>query len=162
VLKFEKYYFFQTRRHKAEHSGAFPWVVLCPEKIISSFFKQYKKQISFSLKMYSLQISKPICAPDLHSRLPHISLLPGYFHSTLSICVKVSDIHECWFQMWMFHGISKPIAHNTDFEKTRFSVAKTRLQGMGAEQNRIFFAVLVRWVGHSSARLCLQYLVDFC
>ena len=62
----------------------------------------------------------------------------------------------------MFHGISKPIAHNTNFERTRFFAAKTRLQGMGAEQNRILFAVLVRWVGHNSARLCLQYLVDFC
>jgi len=44
----------------------------------------------------------------------------------------------------MFHGISKPIAHNTNFERTRFFAAKTRLQGMGAEQNRILFAVLVR------------------
>jgi len=62
----------------------------------------------------------------------------------------------------MFHGISTPIAHNTTFEKTRFFAAKTRLKGMGAERNRIFFVVLVRWVGHNSARLFLQYLLFFC
>jgi len=54
-------------------------------------------------------------------------------------------------------------AHCTQYKfwKNKIFAAKTRLQGMGAEQNRIFFAVLVRWVGHNSARLCLQYLVDF-
>jgi len=45
VLKFDKYYFFHTRRQR----GALPLIVLCPEKNIYSFLNNMKNK-SFSLK----------------------------------------------------------------------------------------------------------------